>query len=260
MILISSKDNLRVKQLVKLQKSARFRRQSELFVAEGLRVCADAMRSGAVIKTLYVTEQAAEKYSSQYEQLSAYAEETVMLADNIFAAVSDTQTPQGFLCTIKTLDKSAHFDTIKNGGKFLALENIQDPNNLGTILRSAEAFAVSGVILSSDCCDIYNPKVVRGSMGAVFRIPFCVCDTVSDFLAANPQLNSYAAVVDSEAECINDTCFQTPCVTVIGNEGNGLRRETIAACHHCITIPMKGKAESLNASAAATIIIWEMIR
>ena len=260
MILISSKDNLRVKQLVKLQKSARFRRQSELFVAEGLRVCADAMRSGAVIKTLYVTEQAAEKYSSQYEQLSAYAEETVMLADNIFAAVSDTQTPQGFLCTIKTLDKNAHFDTINNGGKFLALENIQDPNNLGTILRSAEAFAVSGVILSSDCCDIYNPKVVRGSMGAVFRMPFCICDTIPNYLCANPQLCSYAAVVNSDAEPITETGFQAPCVTVIGNEGNGLRQETVSACNHRITIPMKGKAESLNASAAATIIIWEMIR
>ena len=260
MQIISSKDNPRVKLLVKLQKSARARRESGMFPAEGLRICRDAMLSQARIETLFVTEQATKKFPEDYAQLTAYARETVLLAPAVFAHVSDTQTPQGFLCTIKTLDKSAHFDTIKNGGKFLALENIQDPNNLGTILRSAEAFAVSGVILSSDCCDIYNPKVVRGSMGAVFRIPFCVYDTVSDFLAANPQLNSYAAVVDSEAECINDTCFQTPCVTVIGNEGNGLRRETIAACHHCITIPMKGKAESLNASAAATIIIWEMIR
>ena len=247
MILISSKDNLRVKQLVKLQKSARFRRQSELFVAEGLRVCADAMRSGAVIKTLYVTEQAAEKYSSQYEQLSAYAEETVMLADNIFAAVSDTQTPQGFLCTIKTLDKTIQFDTIKDSGKFLALDNVQDPN-------------VSGVILSADCCDIYNPKVVRGSMGAVYRVPFMICGSIAAFLREHPELHSYAAVVDKDAEHITDTAFCAPCVAVIGNEGNGLGEETIAVCKHRITIPMKGNAESLNASAAATIIIWEMLR
>ena len=235
MILISSKDNLRVKQLVKLQKSARFRRQSELFVAEGLRVCADAMRSGAVIKTLYVTEQAAEKYSSQYEQLSAYAEETVMLADNIFAAVSDTQTPQGFLCTIKTLDKTIQFDTIKDSGKFLALDNVQDPN-------------------------IYNPKVVRGSMGAVYRVPFMICGSIAAFLREHPELHSYAAVVDKDAEHITDTAFCAPCVAVIGNEGNGLGEETIAVCKHRITIPMKGNAESLNASAAATIIIWEMLR
>lgn len=257
---ISSKENPRIKQLVKLQKSARTRRECGLFLAEGLRICRDAMLSHAQIETLYATGQAAEKSPEDFSRLSAYARETILLTPAVFAHISDTQTPQGFLCTIKTLDKNAHFDTINNGGKFLALENIQDPNNLGTILRSAEAFAVSGVILSSDCCDIYNPKVVRGSMGAVFRIPFCICDTIPNYLCANPQLCSYAAVVNSDAEPITETGFQAPCVTVIGNEGNGLRQETVSACNHRITIPMKGKAESLNASAAATIIIWEMIR
>ena len=236
MLFISSKDNPRIKQLIKLQKSARFRRQSGLFIAEGLRVCSDAMRSGAVIRTLYVTEQAAEKFSSQYEELCAYAEETVIL------------------------DKTIQFDTIKDSGKFLALDNVQDPNNLGTILRSAEAFGVSGVILSADCCDIYNPKVVRGSMGAVYRVPFVICGTIAAFLGEHPELHSYAAVVSSDAERISDIVFDAPCVAVIGNEGNGLGRETIDACGHRITIPMKGNAESLNASAAATIIIWEMLR
>ena len=231
MLFISSKDNPRIKQLIKLQKSARFRRQSGLFIAEGLRVCSDAMRSGAVIRTLYVTEQAAEKFSSQYEELCAYAEETVMLTDHIFATVSDTQTPQGFLCTIKTLDKTIQFDTIKDSGKFLALDNVQDPN-----------------------------KVVRGSMGAVYRVPFVICGTIAAFLGEHPELHSYAAVVSSDAERISDIVFDAPCVAVIGNEGNGLGRETIDACGHRITIPMKGNAESLNASAAATIIIWEMLR
>ncbi len=222
MLFISSKDNPRIKQLIKLQKSARFRRQSGLFIAEGLRVCSDAMRSGAVIRTLYVTEQAAEKFSSQYEELCAYAEETVMLTDHIFATVSDTQTPQGFLCTIKTLDKTIQFDTIKDSGKFLALDNVQE--------------------------------------GAVYRVPFVICGTIAAFLGEHPELHSYAAVVSSDAERISDIVFDAPCVAVIGNEGNGLGRETIDACWHRITIPMKGNAESLNASAAATIIIWEMLR
>ena len=260
MLIISSKDNPRVKQLVKLQKSARCRRQSGLFVAEGLRVCTDAMLSGAVIQTLYVTEQAAEKSPEQYAALSAYAKETVWLSDSVFSCVSDTQTPQGFLCTIKTLDKIIQFDTIKIGGKFLALDNVQDPNNLGTVLRSAEAFGVSGVILSSDCCDIYNPKVVRGSMGAVYRVPFRICDSIAAFLNEHPELHSYAAVVGRDAKPITDIAFRTPCVAVIGNEGNGLKEETIDACEQKITIPMNGKAESLNASAAATVIIWEMLR
>ena len=137
---------------------------------------------------------------------------------------------------------------------------MQDPNNLGTVLRSAEAFGVSGVILSNDCCDIYNPKVVRGSMGAVFRVPFLVCGTVAEFLGEYPELVSYAAVVDSNAERITDISFGDSCVAVIGNEGNGLKQETVSACQHKITIPMNGNAESLNASAAATVIIWEMLR
>ena len=260
MQIITSKDNTRVKNLVRLRSSARFRRQSGLFVAEGLRVCRDAMLSRAAVKTLYLTEAAMEKHADKLAELIEYAGETVLLSESVFSHVSDTLTPQGVLCTIKTLDKTLQSVTIKNGGKFLALDNVQDPNNLGTVLRSAEAFGVSGVILSNDCCDIYNPKVVRGSMGAVFRVPFLVCSTIADFLGEYPNLSSYAAVVDGDAELITDISFGDSCVVVIGNEGNGLKRETVSACRHKITIPMNGNAESLNASAAATVIIWEMLR
>ena len=131
---------------------------------------------------------------------------------------------------------------------------------MGTVLRSCEAFGVTGVIMSADCCDVFSPKVVRGSMGAVFRLPFIICDTIADYLEAHPQLNSYAAVVDSDAEPLTEVKFDLPCVAVIGNEGNGLKPQTIDSCNHRITIPMGGKAESLNASAAAAVLIWEMIK
>ena len=97
-------------------------------------------------------------------------------------------------------------------------------------------------------------------MGAVFRIPFMICSSISSFLNENTFLDSYAAVVDSSATLITDVDFKSPCITVIGNEGNGLKQETIDSCKNKITIPMRGKAESLNASAAASIIIWEMIK
>ena len=260
MLTITAGNNPKIKNLKKLIKSASHRRLSGLFVAEGLRLCYDAMLSGAQIEELYLTEQASEKSPEKCAELIAYSRRAYKVAPALFAQVSDTKTPQGILCVIKGLDKTVEFDTINNGGKFLALENVQDPNNLGTVLRSAEAFGVSGVILSSDCCDIYNPKVVRGSMGAVFRVPFLVCESISDFLRENPELNSYAAVVDSKAEKVTETEFEAPCVTVIGNEGNGLKPETTAQCSHRITIPMRGKAESLNASTAASILIWEMIK
>ena len=260
MQIISSKENTRVKQFKKLRDSAKYRRQSGLFIAEGLRVCCDAVYSGAHIQTLYVTERALEKYTEKINEIVEKAEETLVLSGKVFVQVSDTLNSQGVLCTIKTLDKRLQFDTIKNSGKFLALDNVQDPINLGTVLRSAEAFGVSGVILSADCCDVYNPKVVRGSMGAVFRVPFLVCDTIADFLSEHTELHSYAAVISADAKKITNIFFDEPCIAVIGNEGNGLRLETISACQHQITIPMNGKAESLNASAAATVIIWEMVR
>lgn len=260
MLILTSKDNTNIKSAVKLKKSAKFRRESGLFIAEGLRVCYDAMLSKAEINTLFVTEKAIEKNSAKYDELSSYAKKTFVISPALFALISDTESPQGFLCVIKALDKTTQFDTIKNGGKFLALDNVQDPSNLGTILRSAEAFGVDGVIMSKDCCDIYSPKVVRGSMGAVFRLPFIICDSIVGYLSENPQLNSYAAVVDSNATDITKLVFAEPCIAVIGNEGNGLKSETISACKVKMTIPMKGNAESLNASAAASIIIWEMIK
>ena len=259
MLTLTSKDNPQIKNVIKLQKSARFRRQSGLFVAEGLRVCEDAMRSGAELEALYLTEQALEKSRKICEKLIDYAGKTFLLSAALFAHISDTQTPQGVLAVIKTLDKNAHFDTIKNGGKFLALDNVQDPNNLGTILRSAEAFGVSGVVMSADCCDVLNPKVVRGSMGAVFRLPILSVDSLPEWMAQVPQLHTYAAVVDAAAQKVTETVFEEPCAVVIGNEGNGIRPETVRACRHRITIPMNGKAESLNASVAAAILIWEMV-
>lgn len=257
---LTSKDNKLIKTAVKLKKSAKFRKKTGLFVAEGVRICVDAMLSGVVIDTLFVTKAAAEKNAAEYEKLSQYSKNTFTVTPELFGYISDTQSPQGFLGLIKTLDKSCQFDTIKVNGKFIALDNMQDPNNMGTVLRSCEAFGVTGVIMSADCCDVFSPKVVRGSMGAVFRLPFIICDTIADYLEAHPQLNSYAAVVDSDAEPLTEVKFDLPCVAVIGNEGNGLKPQTIDSCNHRITIPMGGKAESLNASAAAAVLIWEMIK
>lgn len=260
MLLLSSRDNINIKNTVKLKNSAKFRKKTGLFIAEGLRVCYDALLSGAEIEIVFVTEDALSKHSEKISEICDESAKAFTVTNEIFSQISDTQNPQGVLCVIKTLDKVTDFDTIKNGGKFLALENIQDPNNLGTVLRTAEAFGVSGVIMSADCCDIYNPKVVRGSMGAVFRLPFTIVSSIPDFLSQHPRITSYAAVVDSKADKITQISFEDNCVAVIGNEGNGLSDVTVKACDYRITIPMRGKAESLNASTAASIIIWEMIK
>ena len=260
MNVISSKDNSLVKNIIKLNKSAKQRREQQLFVAEGLRLCEDAMLSGVEIENLIVTENALNKFQEKLNMLTKYAKFVCMVSNNIFSLLSDTKTPQGVLCVIKTLDKACLFDKIKCNGKILALDNIQDPTNMGTILRTAEAIGIDGIVLSADCCDIYSPKVVRGSMGAVFRIPYIISDTIADFIKDNNNILSYASVVQDDAERVTDVKFTSPCIVAIGNEGNGLKIETIKACDRRITIPMNGRAESLNAAVAASILMWEMIK
>ncbi len=260
MIYIKSKDNPFIKHLNKLNKNAKYRRGNREFVAEGVRLCMDAAASNAQIKAVAVCEDVLEKYASETEKLEAVCDKVYCLSKQLFRDISETKTPQGILCTVKTLDKPTLFDKMVFGGKFVALDNIQDPSNLGTVMRTAEAVGVDGLILSSDCCDIYSPKVVRGSMGAVFRLPCCITEDIASFLSGHPELKSYASVVDKEAAKITEITFEQPCVVVIGNEGNGIKKSTLEKCDKRFTIPMNGRAESLNASAAAAIIIWELVK
>lgn len=258
---ISAKDNPLIKHINKLIKSSKYRAEQGEFIAEGVRLCEDALYSGCDIISLVVSDFACEHYMDTVTKLSKKSENSYVVPDSLFSKISDTRNPQGVLCIIKALDNHTLFDKIKCNGKFLALDNIQDPSNLGTILRTAEAVGIDGVILSSDCCDIYSPKVVRGSMGAVFRLSYTIVDTIAGFLSDNKDIASFASVVDSRASKISDLDFdgKTVCV-VVGNEANGVKQSTIDACCGSVTIPMKGRAESLNASVAASIIMWEMIK
>lgn len=261
MELISSKENKTIKSIKKLISSASFRREEGLFVAEGTRLCADALRSGAEVRCALFSESFAGRNADFIAADGLRGAERFCVRDSIFCALSDTKTPQGVLFVIKTLDKTLDFDTMKKNGKILALEAIQDPVNLGTILRSAEALGADAVVHSRDCCDIYAPKVIRGSMGAVFRLPFMTADSLPGFIDAfNRYGTSYAAVLDRGSRIVSECDFSALSLCALGNEGSGLTPATVAACTHKVFIPMPGGAESLNVSAAAAILLWEMIR
>ncbi len=261
MDIIKSRDNKNIKYINKLISSGKFRKEEQKFVIEGVRLCVDAVNSGALIEMLVFSTSAHRKYADAVKKISSTAKNTICVEDRIFSALSDTKTPQGVLCVVKTLDKQAHFDTIKKNGILLALDNIQDPSNLGTILRSADALGINGVVLSSDCCDVYSPKVVRGSMGAVFRIPFFITDDLPLFISEfNEYGMSYACVLDDTATTIDKADFSSPVLSVIGNEGNGVCKQVVDACKCKLYIPMQNNAESLNAAVAASIIMWEMIK
>lgn len=255
---INSKDNKLIKYVKKLQTSSKFRREEGLFVAEGLRVCVEAALSKAPVKYILITENALSKHKEELTPLLAYTDEIYLVSDKAMSAACDTATPQGVICVIKTLDNNIDLDTINN--KYILLENLQDPSNLGTVLRTADALGLNGVIMTRDCCDVYSPKVCRGAMGALFRVPLMIVESAPEFIRGfNAKGKSYAAVV-RDADSVCDADFSGNCLVAVGNEGNGLTKETIEACSGRITIRMSNNAESLNASIAAGILMWEMIK
>jgi TrmH family RNA methyltransferase len=260
--LITSRKNEIIKHAARLCSSAEYRREQGLFVAEGARLCGDAVQSDVAVKFLFFTEQAGKKYGDYLDLIQGKAEKIYQIEPHVAELLSETKTPQGVFCVCEMQKSAQDITKLDSGCHYLALENIQDPANLGAVLRTAEALGVGGVILVGSCCDIYSPKVLRASMGAVYRLPFYFSDSMkqaADFLNAKG-FTTLAAVPDDRAMRITDIRFENPTVIAVGNEGNGLTQEAMEVCTHRVTIPMLGRAESLNASASAAILMWEMMR
>lgn len=184
------------------------------------------------------------------------------ITDALASYISDTTAPQGLFCICRQPKERYCLADLCPKGRYAALESVQDPGNLGTMIRTAEAFGLNGLLLSDGCCDPYNPKVLRGSMGGVFRLPLYEAGDLTQSLPALCEKGfcTVACVVDATAPAIQSLPLAAGTVAVIGNEGNGLRSQTVAVCSHRATIPMAGRAESLNASMAAGIVFWEMTR
>lgn len=261
--ILTSRENAVIKNVLKLYSSSKSRKEQSCFIIEGLRISLDAIQSGVGIKEFFYTEKAKEKWNDSIDILINKASKSYIINENIASILSDTKTPQGIFCTCTMLDKQTNLNKIKGQSLIIGLENIQDPSNMGSIIRTAEALGIGSIILSDDCCDLYSPKVLRGSMGGVFRIPFL---KVQSFKEAVCELNymgvkTYAAVPKMDGEPITDISFsQCRSMVAIGNEGKGLTESTINSCSGKLTIPMSSNAESLNASVACAIIMWEMTR
>lgn len=253
---ITSKDNPLIKFVTALQSSAKERRNSGLFVLEGLRICLDAYENGIKFNKLIVTENALNKHSEVIEKFRTNSENCYIVREELFKKISDTYTPQGIIVLAKIPENNS---TISSDGKYIALENIADPSNLGAIARTAEALGVCGIIVSINGCDPYAPKSLRASMGTLLRVPVYITDDIIKFIKEN-SLRSLACVVDSNAKSIKKTDFKKGDVLLIGNEANGLTENTKNSADCLITIPMTGNTESLNAAAAASISMWEMMK
>lgn len=250
------KDNPKIKRVSKLQKSSRFRREEGCFVLEGLRTIDDANENGIVLKELYFTKEAFEKHPSDIKKFAHSAVFAAIISEAIAKGISDTVTTQGVFAVAEIPKTETQ---VCENKKYIALENLQDPSNLGAVARTAEALGVDGIVISIDSCDPYSPKSLRASMGTLLRIPLIFTDDMADFVS-DSKLKSYACVVHGDAKRIDEVSFDEGCICVIGNEGNGLREETVNACDFKVTVPMKGRAESLNAAVAASIVMWEMVK
>ena len=255
--IITSRENPLIKLVAALQVSSEKRKRNGLFVLEGLRICKDACDNGIKFDKLIVSDAAAEKYAADTEKFSLISDECYKIPDSLFKKISDTKTPQGIIAVAKMpVTGSCGID--KNG-KYIALENVSDPSNLGAISRTAEALGVNGIILSSDGCDPYSPKALRASMGTLLRVPVFVTESFAETLKGTG-LKRYACIVDKTAESIKEQSFGNGSVVMIGNEANGLTDSAKQSADVLVTIPMTGRAESLNAAAAAAIAMWEMMK
>lgn len=252
---ITSRDNRLVKETVRLLSSSKARKTAGLFVLEGLRLCRDAVRCGVIPKTALFTEAALSEHPDDVSEISAAAQKCYIISEAVAEKLSDTQSPQGVFC-ITPIPKQPE---LSGQGKYIGLENLADPSNLGAVARTAEALGLDGIVLLGSGCDPYAPKAQRAAMGALVRLPVYSFDSLKEFSTNCPKVKTYAAVVaDGNPPSAAD--FSAPCMVVIGNEANGLTGQTVEQCTNRLTLPMQGRAESLNAAVAASIFIWEMMK
>jgi len=269
MEVITGNKNETIKNISALLRSKKERDKQGVFVIEGLRIIKDTLATAPeYIEKVFVSESFAEndenreliaKLRENTEQGGSKEKFLYRVKDSVFDSISQTMTPQGIMASVRKPEYKAE-DILKaktRDQKLLILENIQDPGNLGTIVRTAEAAGVSGILLSGDCADIYNPKVIRSTMGSVFRVPFLYC---SDFYEKIKEIKAngikiYAAYLHG-GEDYNGVTYDDRSAIMIGNEGNGLTKEAVSIADKRVFIPMAGKIESLNAAVATAILLF----
>ncbi len=267
--MITSYDNKQIKQIEKLLKNSRNRKKEGLFVVEGRKMVIEAIRTGNAKKVYFSSKFEDDKAEWPDFQTIEEAETFAMegrevegeiVEEGLFKKISDTSTPQGIMAVVKFDMKTD--EEIYEDGKFLALEDVRDPGNIGTIIRSCEAAGIDGIIVSKGCCDIYSPKVSRSTMGSLFRVPVYHCENFVDSMGKLRYNMGYEVFGTSMvgASKFNSIIYPKRCVVIIGNEANGMSDECMKVCSNMIYIPMAGNVESLNAGVAASLIMYEMNR
>lgn len=257
--MIESMNNPQVKRIGKLKKSSRFRRQERGFIAEGFKMAAEGLEHG-LVQTLYVAESARKEYFLKLSHTIG-EEDIEWVSDAVFRQISDTAAPQGVLAVIRMPEYDRGKILSEERATLVCLEDIQDPGNLGTIMRTAEGAGMGGVVLSKGCVDLFNPKVVRSTMGALYRMPYYITEDMStevEYLQSQG-FQIAAARLDAELDYTHAD-YRGKTGLLIGNEARGLCPGTAEKADVGVKIPMEGQLESLNAAVSAALLMYEVHR
>lgn len=266
--MITSAANARIKQVVQWQTKAKERKKDKVYLVEGYKMYEEAPEES--ILEVYISEDAAKKVFEEAEDgkqnQSRLRDKLVktgyeIVSADIFRKISDTQTPQGILTVLRQPEYSLEKMLEQKNPLFVILENLQDPGNLGTIVRTGEGAGITGVIMSEQTVDIFNPKTIRATMGSIYRVPFVYVKDMADTLEILHEhgIHTYAAHLKGETY-YDAFSFEEPTAFLIGNEGNGLQKETADLAEHYLKIPMEGQVESLNAAIATALLMYEAHR
>ena len=257
--MITSISNAQVKQVCAYVQKAKERRKDGIFVVEGPKMFEEAPVDW--IYKVYATKSFCEKHTDDSIHTKLKETGCELVSDDVLAKMSDTKTPQGVLSLVKWPQYSLEDLIIKRNGVFVVLEDLQDPGNLGTIIRTGEGAGISGVIMTSNTVDIFNPKTIRATMGSIYRVPFVYVQDISDAIEKLQAANIAVYAAHLKGERYYDAFdYSRGSAFLIGNEGNGLKEETAKLADTYVKIPMAGQVESLNAAIATTLFMYEAAR
>ena len=267
--IISSRNNPTVKWAASLAEK-KGRAEHSAFIAEGEKLTLEALRRSLPVTHIFVLEGKegrALDIIAPFRSLEIYKEcQVITLSESAFSKISTEKAPQGIISVIKYLDFFRNLDIIYKedffilkGERVLSLYSLRDPGNLGAVIRSAVAFGVQHIVLSADSADIYNPKTVRAAMGTMFGVKISIVSGFASFVEAAKAngRNVYAAELTDNAKSIKEIGLSSDDIFIIGNEGHGIPKEISSLCTSSVYIPISQDAESLNASVAAAVFMWE---
>jgi TrmH family RNA methyltransferase len=262
--LIESAGNAKIKQVIKWRDHAKERKEDRVLLTEGYKLFEEVPED--LLLEVYLTQTAWNVVTRESGEGSAklHGKKVTIVSEDVLSKMSDTKTPQGILCVLRQPVWSfASFCTLLalQSPVFVVLEDLQDPGNLGMIFRTAEAAGITGIVLSTGTVDVFNPKVIRATMGSIFRVPFCKMSAPKDFIikGKEAQIPVYAAHLEGSIP-FDQVEYRKGAILLIGNEGKGLTEELAKMADARVKIPMSGKVESLNAAMAAGLFMYETTR